>query len=224
MNHIGIIPARGGSKRLPRKNIRLCAGRPLLYWTAAAALGSGLHQTFLSTDDEEIASLGRDLGLDIIRRPGVLAGDTTPMVSVLGHAWEQLTLNGMTIDSLVVLQPTSPLRLASHIDGAVSLYETSQAETVVSITDITSNVGPEKFMRIDSRGEVTPTGEKRGENVVMRNGPAVLVIAPRVIERGSLYGNPTFGYRMERQYSIDIDDDIDFTLAELLLLRRQGKC
>lgn len=224
MTHIGIVPARGGSRRLPRKNIRTIAGQPLLAWTAQAALASKLDRVILSTDDEEIAGVGREQGLEVpFLRPSTIAEDGTPMLPVLAHLIEWLEAGGTKLESLVLLQPTSPLRLPRHIDEAIALFDCKSAETVVSITGFPNGFGPSKFMRIDAEGAVTKAEIADTGDLVVRNGPAILMTSPDVIRRGSLYGSPTLGYRMERASSVDIDDEDDFALAEYLLRRRQGK-
>ena len=223
MSHIGIVPARGSSRRIPRKNIRLCAGKPLLSWTAEAALCSRLDRVILSTDDEEIASIGRECGLEVpMLRPKTLADDGAAMLPVLRHLVNRLEGQGTTVQTLTLLQPTSPLRLARHIDEALELFIVKNAETVVSVSKITSNSGPEKFMRIAENGTVTAAGTS-SEGMVMRNGPAILITTPDVLARDTLYGNPTYAYAMDREFSVDIDDEYDFTLAELLLHRRSDR-
>ena len=224
MTHIGIVPARGGSKRLPRKNVRMIAGQPLLAWTAQAARASKLSRVILSTDDEEIAELGRKCGLEVpFLRPAAIAEDATPMLPVLAHLIDWLEAGGTKPTSIVLLQPTSPLREARHIDEAIALFEAKKAETVVSVTDVPNGYGPGKFMRMNADGAVTKAAFADGGDLVVRNGPAVLITAPSAIARGTLYGTPTLGYHMDRPSSVDIDDEDDFAFAEFLLLRRQGK-
>jgi CMP-N,N'-diacetyllegionaminic acid synthase len=224
MTHIGIVPARGGSKRLPRKNIRAIAGQPLLAWTAQAALASKLERVILSTDDDEIASVGRSQGLEVpFLRPLAIADDATPMLPVLAHLIEWLEAAGTKPASIVLLQPTSPLRLPRHIDEAIAMFDRKKAETVVSVTDVPNGFGPGKFMRMDAGGAVTKADFSDNGDLVVRNGPAILMTAPDAIRRGTLYGSPTLGYRMDRASSVDIDDEDDFAFAEFLLLRRQGK-
>src|SRR6185312_12148312 len=115
---LGLVPARGGSKSIPRKNLAPLAGKPLLAWTADAALAARrLTRTVLSTDDVEIAELGRTLGLDVpFLRPAELAADATPMLPVMRHAADWFAARGGTVEAVVLLQPTSPLRTAAHID------------------------------------------------------------------------------------------------------------
>jgi CMP-N,N'-diacetyllegionaminic acid synthase len=224
MTHIGIVPARGGSRRLPRKNVRMIAGQPLLAWTAQAARDSKLDRVILSTDDEEITELGRKCGLEVpFLRPAAIAEDATPMLPVLAHLIDWLEAGGTKPSSIVLLQPTSPLRETRHIDEAIALFEAKKAETVVSVTDVPNGYGPGKFMRMNADGAVTKVEFADGGDLVVRNGPAVLITAPSAIARGTLYGTPTLGYHMDRPSSVDIDDEDDFAFAEFLLLRRQGK-
>lgn len=225
MAHIGVIPARGGSKRIPRKNIRPCAGRPLIDWTAAAALGSRLGRTILSTDDAEIADHGRRLGLEVpFLRPAEIASDAAAMLPVLQHLLAWLAAHGGMPASLVLLQPTSPLRTARHIDEAIAAFEASGADSLVSYTQLPRDADPGKWMRLAADGHVTRLERPKEDGLVLRNGPAILIMHPETVMGGSLYGRSTMGYYMEPAVSVDIDEDHDFDFAEFLLLRRsQGE-
>ena len=129
---VGIIPARGGSKGIPRKNIKLMLGKPLIQHTIEAALASKrIDEVYVSTEDYEIASISESLGTQIIDRPEELAGDNVSTFDVMKHAEE--TLNSP--DVLVVLQPTSPLRNAQEIDKAISLLE-PDVDTVVGVCEL----------------------------------------------------------------------------------------
>jgi CMP-N-acetylneuraminic acid synthetase len=219
--HIGIIPARGGSKRVPGKNIRLIAGKPLLAWTAEAARASRLDRVFLSTDSEDIAKVGRDLGIEVpYLRPASLAEDSTQMLPVLQSFVGWLEQAGSAITSIVLLQPTSPLRLPEHIDQSLDLFEKRKPESVVSIMDVPPAFGSSKFMRLGAGGTVTKVSVQPTEEFVVRNGPAILITAPHVIKRNELYGDPTLGFSMQRRYSLDIDDEEDFLFAEQMLMGR----
>jgi len=123
---LGLIPARGGSKRVPRKNLSSVAGKPLLAWTIEAAQSAQrLDRVVLSTDDDEIAGLGSKLGVEVpFRRPPELASDTAAGSDVTVHAVRSLAERGDTFDYVVVLQPTSPLRVAADIDAAIELLLT----------------------------------------------------------------------------------------------------
>ena len=137
MRVLGIVTARGGSKGIPHKNIVPIAGRPLLAYTAQAALASrALTRTVLSTDDEAIAEAGRACGLDVpFMRPPELARDDTPTIPVLQDVVRSLEAQGERYDAILTLQPTNPLRLPSDIDGAAGLLERTGADSVISFVD-----------------------------------------------------------------------------------------
>jgi CMP-N,N'-diacetyllegionaminic acid synthase len=225
MRFIGLIPARGGSKGIPGKNIAPCAGKPLLAWTCEAARASrALGRTILSTDSEEIAAVGRQLGVEVpFLRPAALADDEAPALPVMRHALDWLDAAGDRADALVLLQPTSPLRRGRHIDEATALFEKSGADTVVSVTEVPHRYHPSSVMReargtlVPYEGETSVTRRQDQTPLVARNGPAVLVVSRETLRAGKLYGARTAGYRMDPQESLDIDTPQDLRLAGLLL-------
>src|SRR5260221_1708442 len=145
---IGLIPARGGSNSIPRKNLISLAGRPLLAFSAEAALGARwLDRVLLSTDDPEIAAAGRAMGLETpFVRPAELSGDAVGMLPVMQHALDWLTENGLEPAAIILLQPTSPLRTARHIDEAVELLVATDTETVVSVVEVPHQYSPASVM------------------------------------------------------------------------------
>jgi CMP-N,N'-diacetyllegionaminic acid synthase len=212
---LGLIPARGGSKGIPRKNLAPVGGKPLLAWTVdAARVASELTRTVVSTDDDEIAATA---GVEVLRRPAALAEDGTPMVEVVRHAVEELAP-----DVVVVLQPTSPLRRGEHIDAAVRRLRDSGADAVVSVVEVPHAYRPESLMdvvdgRVVARGAVGTRQEK--PLVYARNGPAVLVLrADRLVD--DLYGGDCRPYVMDERDSLDVDTPFDLELADLLLRSR----
>lgn len=228
---IGVIPARGGSKRIRRKNIAECAGKPLLAWTADAALASKLvGRAILSTDDPEIAELGRELGLEVpFMRPDNLANDRAPMLPVLAHILDWAIQDSLEVEGLLLLQPTSPLRTADHIDEAISLFRSQRPESVVSVTEVPHRFHPAKLLQVDADGCLEPHGKARDPNdksaMVLetcygRNGPAILLTRPHVVQAGKLYGAPTIPYVMAAGDSVDIDEPDDLLVAETILSRR----
>ena len=231
VNILGVIPARGGSKVIPGKNLAAVAGRPLLAWTADAARASRtLTRTVLSTDDEAIAGAGRSMGLDVpFLRPAELARDDTPILPVLRHLLDALALaEGYRADSIVLLQPTSPLRRAEHIDAAVDLLLATGADSVVSVVPVPHQFSPVSVLR-DVGGRLVPyldgpTVMRRQDKPVLyaRNGPAVLAVRRHTIERGSLYGGDSRPLVMSPDDSIDIDSPSDLELADWLLRKRMG--
>jgi CMP-N-acetylneuraminic acid synthetase len=222
---LGVVPARGGSKGIPRKNLAMLAGRPLLAYTADAARASRrLTRVVLSTDSAEIAAAGEALGLDVpFMRPADLSTDDTPMLPVLQHALETMATAGVDSDVVVLLQPTSPLRRAEHIDAGVALLESSGADSVVSVVEVPHQYHPRSVMTIDG-GRLRPvmegpaaTRRQDKPRVYARNGPAVLAVRSAVLRAGSLYGNDTCPLVMSPRESLDIDDAWDLELADLIL-------
>jgi CMP-N-acetylneuraminic acid synthetase len=226
VNVLGVVPARGGSKGIPQKNLRTVAGRPLLAYTADAARASRLSRTIVSTDDPAIADVARGLGLEVpFMRPSDLATDAAPMAPVLQHAVREMTARGFTADAVVLLQPTSPLRRAEHIDRALDLLETSTADSVVSVVEVPHQFNPVSVMRLDGDRlipfiEGPPVLRRQDKpRVYARNGPAVLAVRTSVLERGSLYGEDCRPLLMAPEESIDLDTPLDFQMLDYLLAR-----
>jgi CMP-N-acetylneuraminic acid synthetase len=222
MELLGLVPARGGSRGIPGKNLAALAGRPLLAWTCEQALASErLTHVAVSTDSEEIAAAARELGVEVIERPTELADDDTPMLPVVAHA-----LEATGADAVVLLQPTSPLRRASDIDAAVDLWRETGADSVVSVTRVPHQLTPGSQLRQTEDGRLEPyedgtTGSRQEKPVLYaRNGPAVLVVGAATVRAGSLYGRHSRGYEMSPLDSVDVDEPADLELAELLLSRR----
>jgi CMP-N,N'-diacetyllegionaminic acid synthase len=217
---LALIPARGGSKGIPRKNLAPVAGRPLLAWTAEAALGSrAVTRTVVSTEDDEIAAAARSLGAEVLLRPRELAADDTPMQPVITHALEELDVP----EVLVLLQPTSPLRRAEHIDEAVDLLLASGADSVVSVVEVPHRYRPGSLMALDGDRLVRLADDHAATRqekplVYARNGPAVLALRPDRIGT-DLYGGDCRPYVMGPRESLDVDEPFDLELAELLLAR-----
>lgn len=227
MNDIlALIPARGGSKSVPRKNVRLVAGKPLIAWSIEAARSSDLIcRVVVSTDDPEIAEVSRQLGAEIpFMRPPELARDETPALPVLAHALNWLEYHeGFRPEYLILLQPTSPLRTAEDIDQAIRLARSKDADSVISVTEAHSHPYWTKTVTDEGRLEdfiPTPKGLERRQDLppaYMVNG-AIYIVKPRIIiEEKTLYTQKTYAYIMLAEHSIDIDKPSDMHMAELLL-------
>jgi N-acylneuraminate cytidylyltransferase/CMP-N,N'-diacetyllegionaminic acid synthase len=227
MKFLAVIPARGDSKGIRRKNLAMLGGKPLIMHTIDAAQASKkLSGAMLSTDDSEIAELGKKSGIDVpFLRPKELAGDATPMIDVLTHLMHELKKTGSAPDAIVLLQPTSPLRTAKHIDEAIALFESSKADTVVSVMEVPHQFSPKKLMRMngDDLVAVDDALPRRQdvEKLMARNGPAVLITSAKTLEEGKLYGKKICGYVMTREESIDIDEPADLAFAEFLLTKKK---
>jgi CMP-N,N'-diacetyllegionaminic acid synthase len=228
MSYLGLIPARGGSKGIPHKNIALLAGRPLIAHTCEAARASRrLTRLIVSTDDEQIAAVARGCGVEVpFLRPAALAGDESPMIDVVRHALAWTDAEGAVFDAVVILQPTSPLRRAAHIDAVIEELERSGADTVVSVVAVPHQFLPLSLMALDDAGLLVPVSEgtpilRRQDKPALyaRNGPVVLAVRTDTLRRGRLYGERVRPLFMERLESLDIDGPDDLALAEWLLKR-----
>jgi CMP-N-acetylneuraminic acid synthetase len=220
MYALGIIPARGGSKSVPRKNIRLVGGRPLIAYTIEAAQRSALLAHYVvSTDDIEIAGVARDCGSPILMRPPELAADETPTLPVVRHALAELR---QPFDVVVVLQPTTPLRLGADIDRALRLLDETGADSIVSVYQV-SDHHPARMYRLEQGRlvpyEAGPPARLRQElpTVYHRNG-AIYACRRRVIdELNTLVGPDSRPYIMPRDRSLNVDDEFDLAVADRLL-------
>ena len=212
MDVVGLIPARGGSKDIPRKNLALVGGKPLISWTVEAAQRAlELSRIVVSTDDDEIAAAA---GVETLWRPAILARDDTPMLDVVRHA-----IGELRPEILVLLQPTSPLRRPEHVDAAVRLLQESGADSVVSVVEVPHRYAPESLMDVVD-GRVVPRGSARTRQekarVFARNGPAVLALRSSRLG-DDLYGGDCRPFVMDERDSLDVDSPFDLELADLLL-------
>ena len=218
---IALVPARGGSIGIPRKNMAPLGGRPLVAWTIEAALASeAVTRTVVSTEDEEIAAVARAAGAEVLTRPDELAADETPMRDVIEHALDELG----GVEVIVLLQPTSPLRRAEHVDTAVELLRTTGADSVVSVVEVPHRYRPGSLMALDGDrlvrlAEDHAATRQEKPAVYARNGPAILVLRADRIGT-DLYGGDCRAYVMDPRDSVDVDDPFDLELAELLLAAR----
>jgi CMP-N,N'-diacetyllegionaminic acid synthase len=230
MQIIGLIPARGGSKEVPRKNIVSCAGKPLISYTINAAQTSKrLARTFVSTDDPEIAEICRNAGADVpFLRPEGISGDTTPMIEVIRHFTGWLDSEKIGFDGIMLLQPTSPLRQENHIDEAVGVFEKMRPSSLVSVVEVPHNFSPGSIMEMrDSKlYESQNTQDYLRQNKPMyyaRNGPAILIMSPQAIVAGHCYAEPCAAYIMDYWSSVDVDDQDTLMMADLFLRSRIKK-
>lgn len=221
---VAVIPARGGSKRLPGKNLRLVGGVSLLERAIAAAQGANrIDAACVSTDDPEIAALARSQGASVIDRPPALATDQAQNDAVVRHALE--TLAGTAPAVVVLLQPTSPLRNARHVDECLALFLGSDAPSAMSLCPVTHHPG--KYVRLD-QGLIEPFTtdaemEARHQDlppVFRQNGAIYAVRTGAFLEAGRFYLRPCLGYLMTPEESIDVDDDLDLAIADALAGRQ----
>lgn len=223
---IAIIPARGGSKGLPGKNIKLLNGKPLIAYAIEAALkAKHIDRVIISTDDEEIARVAVAFGAELpFMRPAELASDMAMAVDNYIYTIDRLEKEGgVPIGAFVVLQPTSPLRIAEDIDGAIELFNEKKADSVISYTQEAHPVSWHKY--VDTEGRFVDIFDSniknRQENRVSYypNG-AVYVFRTAMIRERKYYTDKSYAYIMPRSRSVDIDFIEDFEYAEFLLSRK----
>lgn len=220
MSTLAIVPARAGSKRLPRKNVRLLKGKPLVAWAIEAGLAARcVDRLCVSSDDPEVMEIAaRYASVEQLVRPAALASDTAPALGYVRHALEAFP----DTDTVVILQPTSPLTQPADIDGTVALLRSSGADSAVSVMELDHAIHPLKLKVLDGDRLRPFLEEERGRmmahelpTLFVRNC-AVYAMPVTTIERGDLLGVDSRGYVMPRSRSIDINDEVDFKLAELL--------
>jgi CMP-N,N'-diacetyllegionaminic acid synthase len=220
---LSIIPARGGSKGLPRKNIAKLNGKPLIAYSIESALNSNfVNRVIVSTEDAEIAEVSRSHGSEVLDRPKELAQDGTPTISVVQQVLHQLEDEGYLAEVVVLLQPTTPLRTTEDIDAAVQLFLTSNCQSVVSICEMEHS--PYWSFQVEGSYLKPLLGKKylkmRRQDlpkVYLPNG-ALFISSPKVLfETKSFYSSRVMPYIMPPERSIDIDCENDLLHAEILL-------
>lgn len=227
MKVLGIVTARGGSKGVPRKNVRPLRGKPLLQYTAEAALSAHhLARVILSTDDPEIAELGHRCGLDVpFLRPRELAGDATPTLPVVRHAVQHVEAANVRYDAVCLLQPTHPLRRAEIIDACIETLEAGEFDAVVTVLPIPASYNPhwayfqssDGLLRL-STGGVEPIPRRQDLPPAYHREGSVYVTRRNVLMEGnSLYGTRLGGYAVDPTWSVNIDGPEDWERAEALL-------
>ena len=226
MSFCAIIPARGGSKGIPRKNIYPLLGKPLLAYTIEAALNSKhLDRVFVSSEDSEILSIASEIGAECILRPSSLSSDYSTTHDVLKHAQEYLLDQNYVPSAYVTLQPTSPLRSTSHIDDSIDLFISDDcADSLVSCIEVPHIFNPVSVMRYDDSGYLIPylnqpTLTRRQDKpfVLARNGAAIYITRSTNISK-YVFGGRLLPYMMDAYSSLDIDTIDDLLYAEKCLV------
>ena len=227
---LGIIPARGGSKRLPRKNLRMLGGKPLVAWAIEAARGSRrLSNLVVSSDDHEVLDIAR--GFDprlALQRPAEISADQSPAIDFVRHALQVLEVQGQgPFDVIVILQPSSPFTLPADIDATVDMLATSGADSAVSVMQLDHAIHPMKMKILQGDRLLPFLEEERGRmaahelpDIYVRNC-SVYATRRASIERGQVIGDDCRGYIMPRERSLDINEALDLAFAEFLLSRKE---
>ena len=229
---LAVVPARGGSKGLPGKNLLPLGGRPLIHHSlAVAAAAAAIDRVLVTTDDPEIRLAALEIpGVEApFLRPDALATDDAGAVDVYLHAVDWLKQHeNCEVNEICVLLPTAPLRLASDIDGAIALYRERQADVVVSVS-AAKPLPWHQDMAADGRlveivdspdGAAIANRQCMGRPPVVLNGSIYVLRIGPLRETRAYFGDRTYGYPMPASRSVDIDDADDFAIAEALMAAR----
>ena len=231
-NHpvIALIPARGGSKGVSRKNMRVIAGKPLIEFTVQAALNSRyVDFVYLSSEDDEILSYGRAMGARAIRRPAEFASDTASADDVVTHFFKEIPEKIVEQDPYIVyLQPTSPLRSARHVDLALEQMETQHTHTLVSVVEMAKS--PFKSFTTDTNGRLQSLFDEKMSNArrqdlpkaYVPNGAIYIFRMSDFLARAGFPSNGSVPFVMSEAESIDIDTEEDIRYLEYVLREKNG--
>lgn len=225
---LSIIPARGGSKGLPRKNILNLAGKPLIAWTIEASLKSKyINKTIVSSEDKEILTISKQHGALTIERPFELASDTTSSELVIIHSIRHLESLGELFDIVILLQPTSPLRTTKHINEALELMLNEDAESVISVESINNKIlksftiSKSGYLQTISKKEYPFMRRQELPNTYASNGAIYISKTESFMRKRTFLSSSTFGYKMNADCSVDIDNADDILQAEEILKRNK---
>ena len=224
MKVLGLIPARGGSKGVPRKNIKFLAGKPLIQYTIEAARESRLlEKVIVSTEDEEIAGVARKLGAEVpFLRPKELAEDKTPTLPAIIHALNFMKSLGEEYDAVCLLQATSPVRYKGDIDNCIAIMQEKNADSVISMAEVPAEFNPhwvyfpdaDGFLKL-STGEENPIPRRQDLPVSFhREGSIYLTKTDIILNQNSLFGKKLIGYTIKNRRVVNIDTMDDWAEAE----------
>jgi CMP-N-acetylneuraminic acid synthetase len=214
---LAVIPARGGSKRLPGKNVALFGGRPLLWWSVAVARALKNVQCVVSTENAEIAAVAKQAGADVIDRPDDLAGDDSPMSQVLIHAAQYVRRQNVAFEGVMLLQPTNPLRPVAMVERAIARFLSEPCDSLIAVSGRplkTGTVECGRFIR-----NYGPDTQSRGTPpTYYENGLLYLTKATTLLDQASIYGERVLAFETERPFDeVDIDEPVDLVIGEAIL-------
>lgn len=225
---LAIIPARGGSKRIPRKNIRKLCGKTLLEWAIHTAMeAQEITRLVVSSDDDAILDLAGQASADLpLKRPDAIAGDDSPAIEYVQHALAHFqTHHQESYDVVAIMQATSPLTLPEDIDATISLLKNGNAQSAVSVVRVPADVHPIKMQSMadgylmpyveEEKGRMAPY---RHDDIYVRNR-AVYATRKQAIDEGKIIGDPCVGYIMPRERSVDIHEEFDLVFADYLMTK-----
>jgi CMP-N,N'-diacetyllegionaminic acid synthase len=229
---LAIIPARGGSKGLPRKNILPLLGKPLIGWTIEQAKKSKyLDRIIVSTENEEISEVSKSFGVEVLKRPKDLAQDDTPTSDVIIHVIETLEKEGFKYDFIVLLESTSPLRKDDDIDNAIEIIVDTNSISLVSVTNLDRIYLNFAFLLEDnklksifygSEFNILPINRQDFAKIYYPEGTIYISETSNYIKRKTFYHNETIAFIVEKWQAYEIDDIYDFICVESILKYKRG--
>jgi len=221
---LAVIPARGGSKRLPGKNIVPFGGRPLIAWSAAlAALCPRIVRCVVSTEAADIAAVARAAGTDVVERPAELAGDDSSITEVLIHAAQTVHDQGTDFNAVILLQPTNPLRPAEMVESAIDRFASVSAHSLITVSRRALKTG----QVIDGRfvpNYRPDTQSRRTPPIFYENGLLYITRKDVLLEQRSIYGTDVLAFETEAPFDqVDIDEPLDLQIGEAVLAVVRGR-
>lgn len=220
---IAVIPARGGSKSVPKKNIKVCVGQPLIYYTIKSAQQAGVFDKIIvSTDDQEIADISKQFGAEVIMRPAEFAQDTSPTEDALIHCLDYLKEKENYQPTVVMtLEPTAPMRSVASIKGIVELYKTTDADSIMSLESEHECHANLIDGKVDFLIKNQPRRRQDRKPIYKENGGTYLTEVSVLREKRKVLGDSLYGYAMPREECVDINDLLDFQIAEVLIKNKE---
>jgi CMP-N,N'-diacetyllegionaminic acid synthase len=213
---LGLVLARGGSKGIPKKNIKPLAGNPLISWIIKEALKSELEEVYVSSDSKEILKVAAGYGASILLRPEELAQDDTPSIKAVQHF-----LKMVKCDAVCLLNACTPFNKTIFINEAIKLFLEKEADSVVSLVE-SFDSHPSKLCKLNDDNLIVPldkfrTAERQKLDKIYKRNTCIYISKSDIIMSGELFGNKTYGYIMPQENSLDINTPHDFLIAELYM-------
>lgn len=223
-NILAIIPARGGSKGIPQKNMRIVAGKPLIEYTIETAKKSEyLSKIVVSTDDSDILKFAKSQSIDVVKRPADLSTDNSDVLDTVFHVLEYLKNKGESFDVVVLLQPTAPLRLPQDIDAAINLMTHSEKDGLISVVEVNDH-HPARMYEIDENNclsnflEYGETTRRQDLNkLYIRNGAIYIIKTEALLKENTLMPKKKIAYIMNKRWAVNIDEELDLDVLEVVI-------
>ena len=222
MKIVAIIPARGGSKGIPRKNIKTFCGKPLISYIIDSALNvKDIERVVISTEDSEIATIAERYGAEIIERPSELAKDEVPTLPVLQHAVRYLEeKEGYIPDAVVLLYATSPLLKSQRISDAINFFKKGNFDSVMSVVEDRGHFWIENNSKYERLYPKVLKNRQYVKPLLRENGAIYICKRDLLMKKGEIIGDNIGFIKMSREETIDIDESLDFEIAEFLMRRQ----